>query len=310
MIIAVYFPLIAAVLVGIAMRTRVLEPKHPAVATWTVTIATALTAVLSTWSLVLLAAARLDRVAYVTERLHITGGLLRREEHIPIAVSLVALVLLLTRVARVVATVRRAHRARHAAAVFRSRNPGPLVVVADDQPIAFALAGRRHETGVVVISTAVLQSIPDEERRGVLAHENAHLDLRHHRHRTVVGLGVSLEPALRAANAASERAIERWADEHAARTRQGRSDVAAALSSFRRLAHGTVQRPVRTDTELIGGLAFARSSTQERIEALLATPPVRRARDVIPFAAMALLTAAAACDASHQLVHLLRVASR
>lgn len=196
MIISVYVPLLAALLIGRCLKTGRFLPRHPAVQTWTITVGSAATAVLSTWSLVLLATARIDRVAYVTERVHLVGGLLRRAEHVPLPVSILAVVLLAVRARRVMRALGSSRRARRAADRFCDRNSGTLVVVADDEPIAFALAGNRRHPGTVVLSTALFDAVPADQRRAVLAHEHAHLALHHHSHRGVVNVAIALEPSL------------------------------------------------------------------------------------------------------------------
>ena len=75
---------------------------------------------------------------------------------------------------------------------FRAKHPGPLIVVSDDELLAFALAVRRGQGGVVGVSTALLAGVAIEQRRAVLDDESAHLKLRHHDHRGVVNLAVAL----------------------------------------------------------------------------------------------------------------------
>ena len=308
MLVVVYVPLLAAWLIGRAVGIRALLPKHPAIETWTLTIGSAVAALLSTWSLVLLATVGIVRVAYITERLHVVGGTLRRSVHVPMVVSVVALIMLMTRSRRLLSAARQGRRARLAAAVFNNRHPGPFVVVADSQPIAFALTGPRGHTGNVVISTAVLSGLPDAERRAVLAHEYAHLSLHHHVHRRIVRLAVAMAPTVGSAWAELEWAMERWADERAAPTTLQRRNVASAIGTFRRLAGTTTDVCPENDLAFVGGLAFAQSNAELRIDALLDSPPSRRTRDILPVAAIVALMGVATCDATHQLAHLFRAA--
>lgn len=320
MIFAVYVPLLAALLIGRWFRNGKFLPRHPAMQTWTITVGSAVTAVLSTWSLVLLATARIDRVAYVTERVHLVGGLLRRAEHVPLQVSILAVILLAVRFNRVLRALGGSRRARRAADQFRDRNPGTLVVVGDDEPIAFALAGNRHHPGTVVISTGLFATVPAEQRRAVLAHEHAHLDLRHHRHRGVVNIAIALEPCLAPAATLSGRAIERWADEHATHNAVERRTAAQAISTLmQHVAPPATAVSTRTTTSttttthMLGGLAYtdnlADTATQ-RIDALLDTPPQRRIIDAFPVAALVTLIMSASGDATHQLAHLIHAAIR
>ena len=84
------------------------------------------------------------------------------------------------------------------------------------EPVAFAVPGRdRH----VVVSESVLR-LAAPERRAVLAHEGAHLRLRHDSHLLVLGIYQRVwgwVPGVPAVVAAHRRAIEQWADLSATR---------------------------------------------------------------------------------------------
>lgn len=309
MIISVYLPLVAAFVIGRCVATGRFLPRHSGLQTWTISVGCVTAALLSSWSLVLLAMARIDRVAYVTERAHLEGTLLRRTDHVPLPVAVVAIVLLAVRARRVAVSVVRARRARFAADRFRAKHPGSLIVVADDEPLAFALAGRRGRCGVVVVSTALLSGVSIAERRAVLAHENAHLKLRHHAHRGAVNLAVALEPSLKPAAAASARAIERCADDHAGTDATQRRTAANAISTFIRLAipWSGATPPA---AQLLGGLAHADNDAEHRIDALLEPPPPRRLHAIAPMIAVFVATLLATGDATQQLAHLFHAALR
>lgn len=307
-------PLLAAWLIGQWFRAGSFLPRHPAVRTWTIAVGGATTALLSTWSLVLLGTARIDRVAYITERLHLVGGVLRRAEHVPLPVSVLALVLLAVRLRRVLQAVSVSRRARCAADRFRASNGGALVVVADAQPLAFALAGNRNHGGTVVVSTALFDVVPDEQRRAVFAHENAHLVLHHHRYRAVVNLSIALEPFLAPASTASSTAIERWADEYATNNATERRAAAQAISTFMEsVAFQNRLAPTLSTPQMLGGLAYTDNSPEaatQRIAALLSKPPKRWLFDAIPGASLVLLILWASGDATQQLAHLVHTAIR
>ena len=88
-----------------------------------------------------------------------------------------------------------------------------LEVVASDDPIAFAVPGR---PGGVVIGSALLGHLDPDERSAVLAHENAHLRLHHHRYVHTVELCAAAFPFLVPLARQVRFATERWADESAA----------------------------------------------------------------------------------------------
>jgi Zn-dependent protease with chaperone function len=107
----------------------------------------------------------------------------------------------------------------------------PVRVVASERPAAFTLGGR---SGGVVVSRGLLALLDDEERAAMLAHELAHLRLRHHRLlRFAEVVSASLGPAVPAARDAAAslaRELEVIAD-HAAVCELGdRQVVARALA--------------------------------------------------------------------------------
>jgi Zn-dependent protease with chaperone function len=128
---------------------------------------------------------------------------------------------------RLAEALRAAERLRVAGAPARSAG----YVVAATPPVAYALGGR---SGGVVVSRGLLALLDDDERDAVLAHEFAHLRLRHHRLllfaqvvRTTLGAAV---PAAREAAASLARELEVIADEAAATAVGDRRVVARALA--------------------------------------------------------------------------------
>ncbi len=109
------------------------------------------------------------------------------------------------------------------------------------EPVAFAVPGRdRH----VVISESVTR-LSAPERRAVLAHEGAHLRLRHHRHLLVLGTYQRVwgwVPGARSVVAAHRRSIEQWADLEA--TRHAQVDQRAVASARARLSAGDSMRDI------------------------------------------------------------------
>ncbi|MDY7100613.1 MAG: M56 family metallopeptidase [Actinomycetota bacterium] len=134
-------------------------------------------------------------------------------------------------------------------------------VVGSDRPFAHAEAGRH---GAIVVSTAMLAVLDDDERRALLAHERSHLANRHDRFLAVGMLGAGLAvlaPAVRALR----HALERWADEDAADVVGSRTVVARAVARAALAGHDDVAP---------GHAGIAGADVPARVEALM-HPPVR-----------------------------------
>ena len=143
--------------------------------------------------------------------------------------------------------------------------PDGVRVVRDDRPRAVAVGGVR---GVVVVSTGMIAVLSPAEQAAVLAHEHAHLRRRHHLSVLAVLLAAAADPLLRPLVGVVTDAVERDADETAARS-VGRRQVAMALSRAA-LAASAVSR-VERGAQV--GLPAASGDTRRRVEALLAPAP-------------------------------------
>ncbi len=200
--------------------------------------------------------------------------------------------------AAVCRTVRAGRDLALAALTCRRLGPGVagLVVVNDDQPDAYALPGLG---GRVVVSTAMLRALPADERRVLLAHEDAHLVHRHHLYVQLAELAAAANPLLRPVAHAVRAGVERWADEAAA------ADVGDRPLAARALARAGLARAAaghRTCTPAVA-LGAAHSDVADRARALLAAPPRRRPILAAALAALALLTVAAAGQTAHDTEH-------
>ncbi|MFJ2669776.1 M56 family metallopeptidase [Streptomyces sp. NPDC087525] len=134
-------------------------------------------------------------------------------------------------------------RAHHALAGLPD---GELAVLTDDAPYAYALPGPRAAAGPggaapgrIVVSTAMLACLDDQERTALIAHEHAHLSARHHRFLLAVRLAARANPLLRPLRAAVAYTTERWADEEAARATGERTVVARAIGKAALVSRGT-----------------------------------------------------------------------
>ncbi len=174
--------------------------------------------------------------------------------------------------------------------------PGPLVVLPDPEPLAFAVPGW---PGRIVASRGVLDACSPEERLAVLAHEQAHLDGRHDLHLVAVAVAAALDPALVALPRASRRAMERWADERAAKDAGDRRIVAAAIG---RVA-GADPPAWRLLTIPLGA-----TDAEWRVRALLRHPPPRRIAATLVLASVGMVAAGASLVAGHDIVQVFEAA--
>jgi Zn-dependent protease with chaperone function len=150
---------------------------------------------------------------------------------------------------------RHLRRIRRERAVFAEVDGIELVDL--DGPIAFAVPGRR---GGIVLGTGLLEHLDGEQRCAVLAHENAHLDLNHHRYLNAVGLCAAAVPVLRPLASQVRFQTERWADEVAAGTIGSRRLLASTIAQVALMpSPGAATMP----------LGFHGDRTIERVDALL-----------------------------------------
>ena len=105
-----------------------------------------------------------------------------------------------------------------------------IVIVDDDRPDAFAVPGRGR--GLVVITTGLSTALTADERSAVIEHERAHLRHRHHFYVQVVELAACLNPILRSWTHVVRLAVERSADECAARRGRGAAARAVARAAL------------------------------------------------------------------------------
>jgi hypothetical protein len=106
--------------------------------------------------------------------------------------------------------------------------PAGLVVLADDEPYAYAVPGW---PGRIVVSRGLLQSLDHSGRRALLAHEQTHLGEHHDLHHLAVAVATAVNPLLLRLPAALHLACERQADEVAAQTVGHRGTVARAITT-------------------------------------------------------------------------------
>ncbi|MFD9717124.1 M56 family metallopeptidase [Streptomyces sp. NPDC059076] len=262
---------------------------HPRVATWLLTGVVGVLALCSTMCLALLVVvgtAQLpgnplpDGWSDPEVRAAVPYDELAGKAAIP---ALLALIFACTR------TAWRHHRVRHhAQRALVELPPGPVVVLPDETPYAYALPGRRDR---IVVTTGMLAELTAPERRALLAHEGAHLAARHHRFLLTVWLAAGANPFLRPLRTAVAYTVERWADESAAEAVGSRRTVARAVGKAALVSQGA---PFAT----IAGFATA-GPVPRRVAALLQPAPVARLwPPVFTLAGLAAWAAAAGTTAS------------
>jgi Zn-dependent protease with chaperone function len=142
----------------------------------------------------------------------------------------------------------------------------PIHIADSDQPYAVTLPG---PAGQIVISTAMIDLLDDDERRVVVAHERAHARYRHDRYLLAAELAAAAVPPLRALARRVRYSVERWADE-----------AAAAACGDRRLVAATLGKVALHDhAPTVAG--FGSAGVASRVAALLDPPPARPARGAL-----------------------------
>lgn len=166
---------------------------------------------------------------------------------------------------------------------------GGVHIIDADGPVAFAVPGR---PGGIVLGDQLVGALDRAERRAVLAHEQAHLSLGHHRYVYAAELSAAAFPFLAPLARQVRFGTERWADEAAAAQLGSRRIVARAIARVALLG--------QPDTSL--GLGFGSRGAGARVEALL--HPGRASRFQIPLVASALTVLASVAGSSVQVHHL------
>ncbi|MEU4845256.1 M56 family metallopeptidase [Streptomyces gilvosporeus] len=240
------------------------------------------------WGLVVLAAGGLGRTGEALAYLRPDPTALALADRVPRTLGLLAAALLAGSVARLARVAWRRHREVRALDALRMLPAaGDLVVLADDHPDAYALPGR---PGRIVVSSGRLRALPADEHTVLLAHERAHLAHRHHRYTALGEAACALNPMLRGLRDHLAFALERWADEDAARAMASRPLAARSLARAA-LAAADHRHPATA-------LAYLHHEVTARVRALHQVRPENRWTGALPAAAVSIATALALADAS------------
>lgn len=257
MTVSVYLPLFAALLLC-AVSRPLGSRLSPGIGVRALVTAAAITALTSTWGLLLLAGTLVHEAPPITERATAYGGTV--PEPVPGFAAAAAAAGLAVGGYRLAEQLRR-RRATYEALrrLGEPRADGELVVAEASEPYALAVPGR---PGRIVVSSGMLLALAADERRALLAHERAHLSANHHLWQTVVDAAAAVNPLLIPVRGAVKFLIERWADEEAAEAVGSRLLVARSLA----------RAALATTAAAPGRLAFERLAVTSRVAALQAPP--------------------------------------
>ena len=271
----IYLPFVlSAVLVGLSRL--VCRRTSPRRAAWSMTAAMVVLAGSAFGALGLLAWPLVARDSVVAHLGRWRPGAVNHGVPVPIVVSVAASLGLVVVSALVLVRVRRLHSEFAAIsrmhAALASAGGGSVVVVDDPVPTAVAVPATPARRGRVLVSTALLEALDDEERAAALAHEHAHLAHAHRNFIVVTALAAAVNPMLGPVRDDVAFALERWADEDAA-ARTHPTIAARALTKTALAKLSLLQRQVA----VAGAMHLGHLGVPERVAALL-EPAVRRRR--------------------------------
>jgi hypothetical protein len=155
---------------------------------------------------------------------------------------------------------------------------GAVVMVPDPVAHAFAVPGK---PGHVVVTTGMREALTDEQFDALLAHEQAHLNARHHRLIRLSELAAASHPALWWVTRHVDYLVERAADESAAAEVGSRRTVAQAIGAA---ALAATARPARN----AGLHAASPGGVVPRLVTNLLRPRGPRAAPIVALAPIAL----------------------
>ena len=249
MIGSLVFPLLVTLgVAGVATSAhRYLPPK---LAARFVTVALVLVVIAALPTALVVAIVFLAHAPGVGEGFQWCAEALGLHSSVPAWIGIPVLVLLATGVVRTVRLVRQ-HRA------LRSDEAQPIHIAHSHKPYAVTLPGR---AGQIVISTAMVELLDEDEHRIVVAHEEAHARYRHDRYLLTAELAAAVLPPLRGLARRVNYSLERWADEAAAAVCGDRKLVAVTLGKV----------ALQTHPPTVAG--FAGLGVASRMGALMAPP--------------------------------------
>lgn len=288
----VYLPLILSLVVAAASRPLA-SRLSPQTATPALVLASGLSALATTWGLLLLAGTLLREAPPLAERAAGQGIVLAEPAPGKVAVAAAAVLAVgAYRLGVLIRSRRSVHQRLRL--LCDSSAAEELVVVAASEPHAVAVPGRRGSAGRILVTSGMLAALSVDERAALLAHERAHLRGRHSWQQAAVDAAAALNPLLVPARDSVAFLLERAADEAAAVAVGSRSVVARSLARAA-LAGSSSSRPAT--------LAFERLAVTSRVAALHAPPAPRRPLVVSAVISVGLATTLAAGNATASFFH-------
>lgn len=216
---SVAFPL-AGTLVIAAVATSLHRRLPPRLATRFVTMALVLVVIAALPTAMVVAVAFLAHVPVIGNGFQWCAQVMGLHGAVPVWLGVPVVALLVFGAVRTLRLLRDHRR-------LRFDEPGAVPHIAHShKPYAVTLPGR---AGQIVISSAMVEMLDDDERGIVLAHEQAHARYRHDRYLLVAELAAAALPPLRGLAKRVTFSIERWADEAAAVVCGDRRRVAVTL---------------------------------------------------------------------------------
>ncbi|MFF5016694.1 M56 family metallopeptidase [Streptomyces sp. NPDC001165] len=295
MYLTVYLLLLAPAVLA-AASPRLSRHLAPAAAARMLAATMAVAAVATVWGLLVLAAGGLGRIGEVVAYTRPDPAALAAADPVPRTLGILAALLLACGLFRLTRSMWHRRREIRALADLRGLpTAGDLIVLAHDQPDAYALPGRPQR---IVVTSGMLRALPADERAVLLAHERAHLAHRHDRYSALGEMACALNPLLRGLRDQLGFALERWADEEAAQAVASRPLAARSLA--RAALAGTGDGPT-------AALAYLRQQVTARVRALQGSRPESRRSAAALSASLVTVTAFALADAALALGRFLEI---
>jgi beta-lactamase regulating signal transducer with metallopeptidase domain len=217
---------------------------------------------------------------------------LRAADPVPPSLAVVCAVLVALAVASM--TARLVRRLRCMAdvrrAAGRGTERGQILVLTDERAEAFATPGRR---GRIVVTSGLLDALTEPERQALLAHERSHLRHGHVWWILAADVAGAANPLLRRPARTVRHAVERWADEDAAR------DVADRRLVARTLARVSLLKKHGAGFAFDVALRAAAGDVTQRVRAMLGPRPRRNLFATACLALMVIAAIAAAATVQH-----------